>query len=346
MMKRTGMAILLTAGLVMSSALQATAQQENSTTLDAFNRLLSENAALSNADGKEFYSLLDKVMAGDYGPVGKDRVLAEQMAGDLEALSRISNRDLASYASDCELKMAQVRNAYYKALAAAVEAGMLIDPEKEERYGSVQQMLSLFLETDDSDATDEIRTRKDEIRSELTPDYAGELAKGCDLPVSFLEFIIMDRNWSDESWKNDEAWMKEAKWTQEPDAAEGKVTVGDADAEDTGQIAALQNELIRLGYYKGKADGVFGPLTLASLIEFQLANGMTPDGIYDGSVHRRLTDPEAVSRRDYGEAFWDEVEDLWDDDDDDDDRDDNDDDDDRDDNDDDDDRYDKDDDDD
>jgi N-acetylmuramoyl-L-alanine amidase len=44
-------------------------------------------------------------------------------------------------------------------------------------------------------------------------------------------------------------------------------------------VEALQVRLARLGFHCGKADGVFGPLTVRGLTEFQHNTGLVPDGI-------------------------------------------------------------------
>ena len=44
-------------------------------------------------------------------------------------------------------------------------------------------------------------------------------------------------------------------------------------------VQLLQSTLRRIGYYQGAVDGVFGLATQAAVIAFQLAYGLTPDGI-------------------------------------------------------------------
>lgn len=46
-----------------------------------------------------------------------------------------------------------------------------------------------------------------------------------------------------------------------------------------GGVSALQDHLKALGYYSGKVDGDFGDGTESAVIAFQMANGLTPDGI-------------------------------------------------------------------
>ncbi len=45
------------------------------------------------------------------------------------------------------------------------------------------------------------------------------------------------------------------------------------------RVRSMQNALINLGFLKGKADGVFGNMTLASVKAFQSSNKLTVDGI-------------------------------------------------------------------
>ena len=44
-------------------------------------------------------------------------------------------------------------------------------------------------------------------------------------------------------------------------------------------VRTLQQKLIELGYLKGKADGIYGPLTRDAVIRFQKAKGLAADGI-------------------------------------------------------------------
>jgi membrane-bound lytic murein transglycosylase B len=57
----------------------------------------------------------------------------------------------------------------------------------------------------------------------------------------------------------------------------------------TADIVALQNQLIRLGYEPGEADGIFGPATSSALREFQLDHGLVPDGYPDEATTSALT---------------------------------------------------------
>lgn len=44
-------------------------------------------------------------------------------------------------------------------------------------------------------------------------------------------------------------------------------------------VESWQNYLAMAGYYKGKIDGIFGPLTEQAVKDWQKAHGLTPDGI-------------------------------------------------------------------
>jgi peptidoglycan hydrolase-like protein with peptidoglycan-binding domain len=44
-------------------------------------------------------------------------------------------------------------------------------------------------------------------------------------------------------------------------------------------VASLQHQLGLLNYYNGRDDGVLGPQTHQAIINFQKANGLTPDGV-------------------------------------------------------------------
>jgi len=44
-------------------------------------------------------------------------------------------------------------------------------------------------------------------------------------------------------------------------------------------VEELQRILTSLGYNPGPIDGIFGPRTRSAVIEFQMDNGLVPDGI-------------------------------------------------------------------
>jgi N-acetylmuramoyl-L-alanine amidase len=53
-------------------------------------------------------------------------------------------------------------------------------------------------------------------------------------------------------------------------------------------VEQLQSNLAKLGFDCGKADGIFGPLTVRALIEFQYNSGLVPDGICGPKTLRLL----------------------------------------------------------
>ena len=61
------------------------------------------------------------------------------------------------------------------------------------------------------------------------------------------------------------------------------------------EVRSLQKRLKELGYYKGSADGDFGPATEAAVKEFQKANGLTADGKAGEKTLSKLNGNSAVS---------------------------------------------------
>jgi peptidoglycan hydrolase-like protein with peptidoglycan-binding domain len=57
------------------------------------------------------------------------------------------------------------------------------------------------------------------------------------------------------------------------------------------EVTLLQQNLKKLGFYTGAADGIFGPATKASVIKFQQSHESKGDGIV-GEKTRRLLDVE------------------------------------------------------
>lgn len=43
-------------------------------------------------------------------------------------------------------------------------------------------------------------------------------------------------------------------------------------------VKEIQRALTRNGFHPGGIDGAFGPMTLAAVVAFQAARGLTPDG--------------------------------------------------------------------
>jgi hypothetical protein len=54
------------------------------------------------------------------------------------------------------------------------------------------------------------------------------------------------------------------------------------------RVIALQRALTRLGYYKGRIDGQYGPGTESALSRFQTVSGLSPDGILGPLTRRAL----------------------------------------------------------
>lgn len=58
-------------------------------------------------------------------------------------------------------------------------------------------------------------------------------------------------------------------------------------------VTDLQVQLRDLGYYSGPIDGDFGPSTEAAVLQFQQAQGLTPDGIVGPSTLAAIANPAA-----------------------------------------------------
>ena len=63
---------------------------------------------------------------------------------------------------------------------------------------------------------------------------------------------------------------------------------------DNEEVRQLQSRLKELGYYKGSADGDFGPATEEAVKAFQKANGLTADGKAGEKTLARLNGSDAV----------------------------------------------------
>lgn len=79
----------------------------------------------------------------------------------------------------------------------------------------------------------------------------------------------------------------------DPAAATGRATVraGDRGA----MVLDLQDQLARLGFFAGRKDGAFGPLTRAAVLAFQAENDLETDGIVGARTWAALAD--AVPRK-------------------------------------------------
>ena len=62
-------------------------------------------------------------------------------------------------------------------------------------------------------------------------------------------------------------------------------------------VRALQKRLKELGYYKGSADGDFGPATEDAVIAFQKANGLTADGKVGEKTLAKINSKNVVSAK-------------------------------------------------
>ena len=76
--------------------------------------------------------------------------------------------------------------------------------------------------------------------------------------------------------------------TPAPDKNLKKGASGDA-------VKTMQEQLIRLGYLTGKADGKFGAKTYAALVAFQKANKLTADGVAGAKTQAKLGSKNAVA---------------------------------------------------
>jgi peptidoglycan hydrolase-like protein with peptidoglycan-binding domain len=59
-------------------------------------------------------------------------------------------------------------------------------------------------------------------------------------------------------------------------------------APDVSLTVAVQQQLIRLGYLHGVADGVSGPQTSSAISQFESLSGMPVDGVPSGPLLARL----------------------------------------------------------
>ena len=99
--------------------------------------------AFSSEDPRidELTAALDEVMQGTLARDAANRTEAELMAPKLKTLSEITTKDLAVFAANKKLDNTKVQDAYYSALANALSAQLMIDPDSASQYKAVQQRL-------------------------------------------------------------------------------------------------------------------------------------------------------------------------------------------------------------
>ncbi|MEQ8956406.1 MAG: peptidoglycan-binding domain-containing protein, partial [Coleofasciculus sp. C2-GNP5-27] len=61
------------------------------------------------------------------------------------------------------------------------------------------------------------------------------------------------------------------------------------------EVTTLQKTLQAEGYFNGPITGYYGPLTEAAVIQFQKANGLSPDGIVGANTTARLESDSAAA---------------------------------------------------
>lgn len=60
-------------------------------------------------------------------------------------------------------------------------------------------------------------------------------------------------------------------------------------------VVLLQSQLAKLGFYQGEMDGIFGPTTEGSLLQFQISRNMQPTGCIGVDTWRQLLDDTRAS---------------------------------------------------
>lgn len=193
----------------MLLAICTNAFAENTTAaLEAYSALTGMNVTLATV-ARTTDEYLDKVMAGDYLKTPATQDEADQLALELSGLSAVTTKDIAVYAAAKQLPAAQVRNQYFRSLANVLRAEIMVNPASEEDYKNIQAILSLFLDESDDNLT---RTSREVIRKTITSEHAKTIAHSYSLPASFVEFIVMDDDWDDDSWENDNTWQAGSDW--------------------------------------------------------------------------------------------------------------------------------------
>jgi peptidoglycan hydrolase-like protein with peptidoglycan-binding domain len=93
---------------------------------------------------------------------------------------------------------------------------------------------------------------------------------------------------------------KAAKATATATPAPGASALREGDAGQA--VYELQERLYDLNYYSGRVDGRFGPNTAAALRAFQLANGLTADGIAGAATQKALFSSGAKAKATTGSS--------------------------------------------
>ncbi|MBQ2700005.1 MAG: peptidoglycan-binding protein [Clostridia bacterium] len=280
---------LLIAALILTLSLSAFA---DGSALDAFYSLTGQTAQTNNPT-KSNQQYLSEIMTGAYNAASQ-----ETLAGEVDYLAGITNKDLASYAAANKLSVSQVRNAYYRTLAKALDARIQTAPSTEGSRKNVETILDLFLSGDAAQEAD-----REAIRRSMTPGHARTIAQDYGLSEEFVTFLIMDQNWADDQWKNDQDWRKDTLWDESASTTTKALKNGSRDSASSTEVAQLQEKLIALGYLTGKADGKFGPNTQRALIQYQRANGLPATGVYNDDDAMRLSSSGVVARWDYQDSF-------------------------------------------
>ena len=308
-MKKKTAALLIAAALLGSTSAAQAAMQEQPA-LDAFYELMSETDSApdaANGSRSSAYDTLEAVMSGTYSQLPEEESELDSFSESLPRLSAITTADIAAYASVRNIEPGAVRHAWYQALANVLSAEMALSREDNEKYQGVAEILSLFIGTSETPAgaDTETESQKEEVRRTMTPERSAEIADALQLPEAFVEYVIMSPSIDDDQWEDDEDWRSGTAFESGTEEGFTDITIGMKDSPSDTRIAELQEVLIKLGYLSGKADGVFGGRTQAALLEFQYANAMKANGIYSGSVYRKLSDEDLVARWDYDDEFWD-----------------------------------------
>ena len=198
--------LIIAIALTLALTASAFADKNNSdSALDAFNKLTQQSASPSTATAgnKTSSEYLTEVMAGMYLTDVTTQDAAANLAPALNGLSSVTSLDIALFAGENNIAMEKVRNAYFQSLANVLRAEIMINPASEEQYRNIQLILSLFLYSDNQPTS---AVARDAIRDSMTKEHAQTIATNYNLPLSFVEFMIMDDDWDDTDYMNDSDW--------------------------------------------------------------------------------------------------------------------------------------------